>query len=329
MAQQNDSGKVETQEPPAKPSDQHVTTDDTENHLAANSDNTADPANPAAANQDDSAASNRQSGKSKPRDRAAERRISKLSGQLKEEKAARAQDRTRIAELEQQIESLKAGQADNDPKKPELKDFDTPEEYAEAHSKWKAGQSEEPPKKKDPPAAAEPDDQTGVTAPDTEIQSFITKGSAKLGDQFLEAMDDSQNHAVSQTMGDFMLDSEFGPEIYTHLAHRQDLALKIYRRGPESAREHMAELEKQAKAGKLDLEPPEASDTDDEPPKKDDPPKDPPPRSTSKAPDPPKDQGRDDDAPPAKNPESESMDEYAARRQKEINAGAGGGYITS
>ena len=123
-------------------------------------------------------------------------------------------------------------------------------------------------------------------------------------------------------MGEFMLDSDVGPDIYLHLANNHELSREIYDAKPHEAIDKLRELETKGKKGELDT-PAEGELQVADPPGDDPPPKDPPkPGKKTKAPDPP-DHKPEGQQPVNKSPEDESMDEYAARRQNEERARKG------
>lgn len=251
-----------------------------------------------------------------PRDRKSERRIGKLSKRLAASDATNQQNIGRIAELEGQVETLKAAK----PRAPEpkLDDFKSPAEYAKAWSTWdKAGEPAKPAAK---PASPPPPPPPAAPPQDTDISEWITAGKAELGDEFVEALQDKDN-AINTTMGEFVMDSDQGHKIYVHLSNNPKDARKIFDSKPHLAVKALEALEVKAKAGELDvgegtldIEDPGAADDPDNDPKKT-PAKAKRPGNT-KAPEPPKDT-KPGSATPAKSPEDEDMEEYAARRQRE------------
>lgn len=317
---------VTTAETPRAP-DEHVVTSDVPEDAKAPRE--ADPPAPAAAPDDgsppspDSAPGETQPGKPS-RNHAAERRIRKLTSKLE---AAEARDRTnsqRIEELEDTVHELKTPKA----KEPQLQDFKNPREYAQAYSKWEKDKAK-PPRRREKPAptaaAAPPaDPPAGSATPPVEIPKeildFQAKGKEKLGDEFLEAIRE-EGVAVSQTMGEFMMDNDIGPELYVHLANNPKDARSIY---DLPAHKAVKEMEKLVKLGVKKLDVGEEGELRVEP-LPGDPPEDPapPPARTTKAPDPPGSTREPGDVAPASNPETEDMDTYAARRRKEEARKAG------
>jgi hypothetical protein len=311
----------------ARAPDEHVVTSDADFHAHASP---AESKPSAAADKDGPITSDSDTGKPKQappkRNRSAERRIKKLGDKLSAAEAKDAANATRIAELEGQVESLT--DATPKPKEPMLKDFDNPREYAQAYSKWEAGNDTPAPKPKakaapkpatDTPPAAPP-----KRVPDKEITDFQERGKKKLGDEFIEAL--GEKTAVNQLMGEYMLDHDLGPEIYVHLANNPEAARKIY--DSSSPRQIKAMEQLAAKAakgeldagheGELDIAPPPANPADDD---YEDPGHEPP--KVTKAPEPPGDTSTGGDADVPVNPENESMDDYATRRRKEEARKAG------
>ena len=292
--------KVETEET-IRPPEKSVITDDTQPGGLAEI--PAAASDPAGSNDDDSATSD---DTPKPRrkrsGRASERKLRKLERQLGDSERTNTANQTRIAELEAKVETL----ANPKPSEPKFEDFDTPQAYGKAFAKWEGAPA---PKAPDPPkAAASPDTTPPPTAPpDKEMQAFRKAGAEKYGDQFTEALAD-ETVAISPVMGDFILDSDIGPDVYLHLADNPDLAREIANKSPHSAVKRLEAIEQQAKAGKLDLDDGGLRDIEvetGEPP------------VATKAPEPPKDQDDRGTVTIKADPENESMDEYAARRRKE------------
>lgn len=321
--------QVSTEEAPRAP-DEHVVTSD----VIADAPPRADQppaAAPAAAGKDESPASPNSS-ESAPdtndnptppsrRNRPFERRFNKLAAKLAEKERREAEHLARITALEEQVTSLKTAT----PKAPEpqLQDFKSPREYAKAYAQWEAaGATPEPPARRQPakPATSAPEAPASAPVPDKEIADFQARGKAKLGDEFVEAMQEDGT-AVNQLMGEFLIDSEVGPEIYVHLANNPEESRKIYDSSPLRATKRLEELAAKAAKGELDVgnegqvevEPP-AGDTQGEPSK--------PAGKQTRAPQPPSDHKPGASSVPA-NPETESMDEYAARRRKEEARKAG------
>lgn len=271
------------------------------------------------------------------RDRSAERKIGKLSKQLSRFESERNADRQQIESLQGEIETLKQTTAAASPE-PELKNFASPQEYAKAYSTWESGQTAAPSKKAgDPapkpgtrdPAANAQHDYPGKTEPDKEVIDFQNLGKKKLGDEFSEALE-IPGTAIDKDMGEFLLDSEFGPEIYVHLANNQDEARKIYDSSTRRKSTALEALEAKAKKGELDIEgqvivdsgddkgktPPDpdksklgAQDDDNPDGKKTG-------SQQTRAKDPPSDTSDTGQSTLTPNPENESMDDYAARRNK-------------
>lgn len=253
----------------------------------------------------------------KPRNRSAERRIKKLSGKLSRATDLNQQQAQTIEAQNAEIARLKASQPR--PVEPQLKDFDTPQEYAKAYSKYEKDAAEFTGSASPPPPASPPAPANEPLADDPLEDSrdeFLEAGKKQLGDEFAEALEE-EGTAVSQAMAEFLFDDlEVGPAIYIHLSKNQKDAREIYDMPAHKQVKALEELADRAKAGQLDVEgqlqvAPPPGDT---PPAKGGKAKTP---GGTKAPEPPsstKDAGMHNTDP---NPESESMDEYAARRRKE------------
>lgn len=336
--------KVSTKEE-VRPADEHVVTSDTdfivgslqapETPTPAASDDKSDQTTQAPAASDD----NQQ--QPHKRDRSAERKIGKLTKKLSNLETSRTEDRQQIERLQGEVETLKQSTASASPE-PELKDFASPQEYAKAFSKWETGQKAASSKKpadtgtqqgaRDPNAHAQHDN-PGKIEPDKEVIDFQTRGKKKLGDEFSEALE-IQNTAVDTDMADFLVDSDFGPEIYVHLANNQDEARKIFDSGSRRKMAALDALEVKAKAGDLDIEGQVIVETGDKDrttgdkktsklgAQDNDDPNAKPAAKETKAGDPP-DTGGTGNAPLKPDPNSESMDDYAARRQRELRQARG------
>lgn len=243
------------------------------------------------------------------------RKLSKRLGAATETNTAQAR---RITELENTVETLKADK----PKAPEpkLKDFDTPQAYAKAYAKWSKAPADKPAGKSPPPPPPPP---AASPIEDDDIADFTKRGKEKLGDEFIEATQDNDN-AVNSTMGEYMLDHDLGPEIYVHLSNNHKEARKIFDMPAHKAVKALDALATKAEKGELDVgddgdmhveDPPDGGKPDNDPKKTPDGSGGKRPGKT-KAPEPPGDT-KGGSATPAKSPEDESMDEYAARRQAE------------
>lgn len=243
--------------PPDRP--QNVVTDETQ-PSAAGDDSQAAPDDKSGQSTDDSAPSDPD--KSKPkRDRSAERRIARLTKKLAQEQDARTQDRQRIDAMERELEELKAGRSSKPAKKPDIKDFDTPEEYARAFATYEAGQrgkkdgdDGKPGKRSDAKPPARKRDEP-PPPPEDDVKAFVAKGKEKLGDEFLEAYQNPKDVPVNPAMGDYMLDSDVGAELYVWLYNNPDEALKIYRRSETGVVRKLDQLTEQIeKHGTWDFE---------------------------------------------------------------------------
>jgi hypothetical protein len=290
---------VSTEENPKAP-DAAVTTSDTNFSKAVQ----AAAADEAGSNDQDSApdATEKETRATK-RHKRAERRwgrmTAKLSAAEKEAKDAAA----RVAELEKKVEELSAGKPSKAPE-PQLSDFKTPQEYAKAYASW---ETKKTPKKSAPAKPAAP---PAATKPDPEIKEFVERGKSMLGDEFQESL--TVNFGVNQTMAEFMFDSDVGPALYVHLANNPEEAAKICNSSTIRATKILNDLEARAKKGKLDVD----GELKFEKPEKDDPPpkRDP---KTTRAKEPPSSTREAGANQPPPNPDTESMEDYAARRKQD------------
>lgn len=245
-----------------------------------------------------------------------DRRIDRLNKTVANERARNDANEARIAELEATIAGLK--EATPAAPEPQLADFDSPQKYAKAYADWEKSQ-QSPPASKTPPAKSTPthsDKQPAAPEKDAEVAKFMDRGTKKLGDEFLEATQE-RDLGVNQQMAEFMMDSEFGPEIYVHLANNVSESHKIYDSGPDRASAMLKDLEAKAKNGELDVDTQgtlkvEGDDDHTEPPTNK-----PANSRQTRAPAPPSDTKEGGTASLKPDPENESMDEYAARRRKE------------
>lgn len=248
------------------------------------------------------------------RKRSAERRIAKLSGKLSRSVDTTQAQARRINELETENQHLR--DATPETPEPKLEDFKSPQEYAKAYSKW---QKPAAPSAKKPPAAKQPADPTPL---DPVVSKFHKDGRKLLGDEFDEALEE-EGTAISQVMAEYLFDDEeAGPAIYVHLANNQDESREIFDMSAPKALAAMEELRTKAEKGELDIEgalqiapPPDLGehDTGDKkPPAKTKAP------GKTKAPPPPSSTREPGDANLTPDPESEGMEEYANRRNKEI-----------
>ena len=195
---------------------------------------------------DDSAKPPDKSKRKPHRDRPAERRISKLTRQLD---ASNSEN----ADLKGRIEALEANQ-DKPAAKPEpqLRDFKTPREYADAVAAW-VTDSKPAPKPK-PKTPAKP---TANTRHAEDLKKFAAEGKERIGDKFQAAFTDN-DLGINQVMGEFMLDSDVGPEVMVYLHEHQDEARQIWFDKADAANERLEAIE-----AKVSGEP--ATTTDDVP----------------------------------------------------------------
>lgn len=266
-------------------------------------------------------------------DRRAERRIKQLTRKLARAEADRDAEKTAnretVASLRREIADLRQGQAAASAE-PRLEDYADPKEFARDFAKWEQAQAGS---KADQSAADEsavsqdkPSDKPDTPAgPDEDLAAFHRAAIEKHGDQYQEALQ-VKGIAVDQEMGEFMLDSEFGSDIYIHLAANIAESAQIFDMPAEQKAEALEALEAKAAAGTL-IKAPGKVDTTSEPPAGDTGGQDDGASSQSdsngggtvtSAKEPPSDTRDTGSVPPRADPERESMDDYAARRTREI-----------
>ena len=248
--------------------------------------------------------------KTKPkRDRKSERRIKSLSSQLNESKEAYGRSNARVLELEEENERLKVNSPK--PKEPLFDDFDSPQEYAKEYSKWEKNNSQSKPEKSPSDASKPPKkSDTRPSAVPEEIQDFQARGEEKLGELFTDALSETGT-AISQAMAEFIMDSEFGPELYVHLSNNVELSQKLYDKNSPAAMRDLIKLEAKAEKGELDID---GDDETKEPPA---PSKKPTQINKSKAKEPPSNTREKGGLDTKVDPSKESMDDYSARRHRE------------
>ncbi len=301
---------VSTADTPERP--QNVFTEEPVIAAAKKADSAA-PGDDPGQNSDDSATPPDKAKRKPHRDRPAERRISKLTKQLDVSNSENAELKTRIEALEN------AAPAPKTKPEPQLRDFKTPREYADAVAAWVA-ESKPAPKPKKP---AKP---TANTAHAEELKRFAKDGTKRLGDKFQAAFQ-TKELAINQVMGEFLLDSDLGPELMVYLHEHQDEARQIWFDDAEAANERLEAIEL-----KLDSPTATTDDANDNKPARDKDGKfvkaepDPEPKPTtgtkSSAPPAPSDSEKGDNIPDT-NLEKAGMDDYAATRRKQIRASGG------
>lgn len=315
---------VTTEEIPKAP-DEHVVTSDVAAEAPAANPPAASPTHGA---DDQTSQPDAEKPKQRRRDRASERRFGRLKTQLAKSDQRNTANETRIAELETQVNSIAAGDTPaGRGEKPKLEDYPKdPEAYAKAYGSWASKAPTAKPTEKPKPPATPASDTPAPRVPekpfeDKEILDFNAQGKEKFGDEFVEALNDKDT-AVNQQMGEFMIDSEYGTDIYLHLSNNHDEARKIFDHGPDRATKALKELETKAEKGELDI--PEGQLKVEDPPDTGEPDAGKPTDKAAggkrpgktKAPEPPSDT-KPGDVTPVKSPEDEDMDEYAARRGRE------------
>ena len=291
--------------PPERP--QNVFTEEPE-IAAARKDSKAAPTDPPDGQKSDDSATPPDKAKPKPkRNRPAERRISKLNRKLEQEREEKEALANQVAELNERLSKVES--AASAKPEPQLKDFENPQEYAKAYAKWDkeqaaATETTKPKAEPKPKADPKPPAASGPHAAD-DLVAFAQDGSERLGEDFETAFKD-KDLAVNQAMGEFLLNSDVGPELYVHLHKNPTLAKSIYLEGPEDAQERLAELEEQIAEGETP-----------EPEPKPEPKQKEKASTKSKAPKPPSPPDRGEVL-PEKNLETADMDDYAATRRKQL-----------
>lgn len=310
---QTQPSKVSTEDT-ARPPDDAVITDETKRSGA---DDQAAPAESGEPNAEASAPTDPE--KEPQEERVTPRRFRRMQARL-----AKAQKRNE--ELEGKVNDL-AGKVDElltaTPKRPEpkLDDFDSPQAYAKAYAQWEKSQqtrTTEPPKRQPAtatPANPDPAQEQRPPVVDKEYKAFLDRGTQALGDEFLEALDEPI--PVNKVMGDFILESDHGPELFMLLADDQELAAKIYDKSAPAAFRELEKLEKQVankppSAGIREPKPGDAA-TEDEQPAGDDGK----PAAKTGAPPPPENRQERGRTVPEGSLEELGMDDYAERRRKD------------
>jgi hypothetical protein len=310
-----DPKKASAEQEPERPGDEHVTLSDTRTAPLQDPDPKADKAAAAddksGTNPDDSAPTDADNKQPKPKGSQRTRKIVRLHRELDTAKAGTAKDKARIAELESDLETALAGRPAAG--KPKITDYEDPEKYADDLVAWKGKQA-----KPKPAADPEPDPEP-APPPKSTIDKFTAAGKERLGEVFDAVWENSSSHVVSPEMGDFILASDVGPEIYVYLAGNEELAKQIWHCDAEMTTDRMEELETQAKAGEFKTTSKAEPEDDPTPPADKG-------EKQTKAPAPPKDQDGGGDDPLQADPAKESMGDYSARRRKEEAANPGGIY---
>lgn len=218
---------VSTADTPERP--QNVFTEEPEVAAAKKADQSAPDTKPGQTSDDSDTPPNKS--KRKPhRDRPAERRISKLTRQLDASNSENADLKGRIEALEN------AAPAPKVKPEPKLQDFKTPREYADAVAAWVV---ESKPASKPKTKPAKP---TANTQHAEDLKKFAADGNERIGEKFQAAFTD-KTLAINQVMGEFLFDSDLGPEIMVHLHEHQDLARQIWFDSNEEATKRLEALE--------------------------------------------------------------------------------------
>ena len=183
------------------------------------------------------------------RDRKHERQVGKLTRRYREAEATGKAQATQLAELIELNKTLNA-KVETAPE-PQLKDFDTPQEYAKKFAEWETLKTEKPAEVKVKPAPPPKftDDQR------TEIADFEKLGVERLGETFTEAFADT-TLPLSVDMFDFIQTSDVGPELIVYLDQHRRVAKRMFGAG-DKLEEQMTELE-----GKMKPSKPETKETE-------------------------------------------------------------------
>lgn len=240
-----------------------------------------------------------------PRNRRQEREVRKLKKQLADERSGREADAARIAELEAKVAGLEPK-----PQQPKLKDFDTPEQFADAYAKWKADTAEPAAKPPEPKTSSTPPPEpTGLDPFAEERAALHDAGLEKHGDAFMEAMEATGEDTVpiSLDMRDYLFENpDLGADMFMHFAENREEALKISQMGPRAAARELNKIAKQLqeappeKDGEITVqETRQPHET-----------KQPEPPNTVKTP----------AAPTTPDPNQMTMDEYSAHRKAQMKA---------
>jgi hypothetical protein len=171
--------------------------------------------------------------KRKPKgNRRAERKFAKLRRELEVATSENTELKGRLEALEN------AGPAPTPKPEPQLREFKTPREYADAVAAW-VKESKPAPKPTPKPEKPKP---SANTAHAEDLKTFAADGNKRLGDKFTAAFT-NKDLAINQVMGEFMLDSDLGPELMVYLHEHEDEAKQIWLDKPEAATERLEAIE--------------------------------------------------------------------------------------
>lgn len=164
------------------------------------------------------------------RDRRIKRLIRRASQAEEELKA----EREASAVLRQELDSLRGS---SQAAKPQLKDFDSDEEYAEAYADWK---SKATPKE-------HPKPKPRSTIPVAEVQAFLAAGPKTVDPQEWSAAmtaANAQQFPLNQMMSEYLLDSDHGHAMFVALSKDPERAKEIAtERSAHAAIELLQDLE--------------------------------------------------------------------------------------
>lgn len=255
---------------------------------------------------DDSAASDSetQEVKRSRNDRKAQRRIKRLNSNLAREKGKVAELTNKLENLMDEFEELRSRGPDAF-KEPELADFDSPQKYAEAYTKWKDNRS--------PPRRTRQERKPAPPQLDTdELRQFHESGAKKYGDKFKQATAD-EHMPLSQTMAEQVIGSDIGAELYMYLYEHRDEARAMAGETPAEVGRLIRDLEHQLLDNAKTSPQVEETERDDKGRFKK--------KHSSNAPPPGPEKEKGTAAPV--NLETASMDEYAAYRRKQARESGG------
>lgn len=211
---------------------------DTEDASAATEGDDAD------GSKDQKSASDNREGKERPNGNA-RRKIRKLNKQIAELKAQSEADATELAQVKQKLSDLERSQSAGE--EPQLEDFKDPKEYAKAWAKWDADKAVTT---TEPNSSRSSDsNQSKDPEPNPDIVDFHERGTERHGDAWGSAS--KVQIPVTQETGEFLIDSDYGTDVYIHLANNPKLAEKISTLEPREALRELSRLEMKAETGKL------------------------------------------------------------------------------
>ena len=212
--------EVSTQETP-RPTDNSVVTSEIESGATDESNSAAEPEEGAQTPDASAPSESDNQDPKKRRDRKSERRIKQLTKKLAAAESATNAERVEREKLEEELEGLRARVPK--PEKPKLADFEDEDKFAEAYTSWKEASKPKPKAKTRPPKPSN----EGSIATAEEIEAFRLRGVEAVGDAFSKA------HAnvdlpVNKVMGEYILESDLGPQMLVYLSNNPDEAKEIH-----------------------------------------------------------------------------------------------------